>query len=150
MKLSFKLFRCASIPQYWIASLLGLPPETPASILEGKLREENGPLAPRLKIWWSKFSFEDLKTLGIGGPETAAKATIGMEALAFDLTEQNIPCAGVCSTDPFVPQDIDRLDGALESELNRWGLSVEFKNFDWKAEYRLDAQAVGDKSEGLA
>ena len=136
MKLSFKLFRCVSVPQHWFESILESPGAA-AAILDAKLRRELGPFPSRLKIWWSKPQ----PGLATTATETVSDkfnhVVIGIEVLAFDLTEQGVPCGGVCSTDPLVAQDIDRVDGALESELNRWGITTEFEGFEWRAAYDL-------------
>jgi hypothetical protein len=134
MKLSLRIYRCATVPQHWIASLLGLPDETPAGKLDEELRAKFRPFPPRLKIWWCGKA--DELSIGEGGLPKFNHVVIGMEALSFDLTEQKIPCGGICMTDPMDPLDVDRMDGALESEIARWGMSVDF-GFEWRAEYAL-------------
>lgn len=141
MKLSFRLYRCVTVPQHWFSSLLGMPDDAAPAKLEEKLRQEFGPLAPRLQVWWLKQPLVE-PDLGMYGPrvDPSAHAVIGVEAMAFDVTEQKIPCGGVCSTEPMDPQDVDRIDGALESELNRWGITTEFKDFQWRVAYSLTGQ----------
>ena len=139
MKLSFRLYRCVSVPQHWFASLLGMPGDTPPARMEAKLREDFGPFAPRLQVWWTMQPATNPVEETIN-PALMGNAIIGIEAMAFDVAEQKIPCGGVCSTEPMDPQDIDRIDGALESELNRWGITTEFKDFQWRVAYSLAGQ----------
>ena len=139
-KLSWRLYRCVTIPQSWFSGLLGVSVDTVPAKLEEKLRDEFGPFAPRLRIWWAKTSDSGFGATQGEESSSPGHVTVGIECQAYDLTVKKVPCSGLCSVDPMVPQDVDRVDGALESELNRWGITVEFKDFDWKSEFNLTGQ----------
>ena len=153
MKLSFKLYRTATLPTADVVSIcgtaggrrrgyttdrVGRPPDgDPAwGILEteAKLRKEFYPFAPRLRIFWPE---------AVPVPETesmdfvTSKVIFGMEMLAFDINCENVPFAGLCGCDPMDPTDVARADGALRSELERMGLSCEINDFDWRVAYEL-------------
>jgi len=65
------------------------------------------------------------------------KTLVGTECMAFDITEANVPMAGISTLDPITPRDIDRLDGAVESELNRMGIYTDFEGYEWRATYEV-------------
>jgi len=139
MKLTATLYRSTSVPTKDLITIAGFDVKT--AVIDGEscyvlpdgvpllektlntaLRSQFAPLAPRFKIFYP--------------PNLVAKYTpIGIEVMSFDLTEAQILKAGIVYADPINSQDIERVDGALESELGRLGLNVPDEEFDWKMAY---------------
>ena len=140
MKLTVTLYRSTSIPTKDLITIAGFDVKTAPvndsescyvlkdgtplleKALNMALREQFAPLAPRFKIFYPSNL-------------VAKYTTIGIEVMSFDLTEAQIPQAGIVYADPISPQDIERVDGALESELGRLGLNIPDEDFDWKMAY---------------
>jgi len=143
VKASFKLYRAIAVPRHWFASLLDLPENTTGNKLEEKLRTDVGRLPPRMKIWWGPPILLPNAIEGTADLQPLeSKTVVGMEALSFDMTERNIPFGALCSTDPMVAEDVARADGALAYELERWGMTVEFQDFTWVAEFDVTGQEI--------
>jgi len=140
MKLTVSLYRSTTVPTKDLITIAGLEVKDsvdgegePCFVLnDGRplteralntsLREQYAPLAPRFRIFYPTNL-------------TSKYTTLGIEVMSFDLTEAQIPKAGIVYADPINPQDIERVDGALESELGRLGLNVPEEEFDWKMAY---------------
>jgi hypothetical protein len=123
MKLSVRLYRTVSIPTSHVAGVVGLDSDdfsgdTKLSEIEEQLRKEFYPFARGLRMFMDR-----------------ARTVVGIEAMAFDVSDVSAAVAGLVDTDPAKPEDVARLDGALESEMSRMGLSVEFENFEWRLAY---------------
>ena len=127
MKLIVKLYRVTTIPtEEFVAQALGMERDTELTGTEmaTKIREKYRPAPPRFKIFYpTDTSFR--------------KTVIGMEAMSFDVREADVPMAGLVMADPVEAKDVDRIDGAIESELNRMNMGTEFQNFEWRVEYQL-------------
>jgi len=124
MKITIKLYRVTTVPTEALAVAAGLSHETvDPQRIETALRDKYSPLAPRLVIFWHSF--------------TTSKTAVGMEALAFSLAEAKVPCAGLAQVDPMESVDVNRMDGALEGELNRMGIYTEFENMEWRCSYDI-------------
>jgi len=122
MKLKVKLYRVVTIPTADLVEIVGGAPENfkdPIGMLSTAVNEKFRPMAPRFKIFYPVSL-------------TISKTVIGMEAMSFDVTQAEIPQAGLVMTDPMLPQDVDRIDGALEGELNRMGLGADFEGYEWR------------------
>jgi hypothetical protein len=126
MKIIVKLYRVTTIRT---AELLAAAGEDPESEMTGTelsqlVKDNFGPLHPTLQIFYpADTSFR--------------KTVVGMEAMLFDLQDVNIPQSGLIMVDPISPQDVDRIDGAVEAELNRMGISTDFECFEWRMVYQI-------------
>jgi hypothetical protein len=141
MKLSVRLYRTVTVPTDHIAGVVGLDDKgVPTSVLtdlhdaqrtrkDQKAALANLEFAVRKEFWpfarGIRFFFDPHKTV------------VGVEAMAFDVSEVNTAMAGLIDADPAVAEDIARLDGALESELGRMGLTVDFDDFTWRLAYEV-------------
>lgn len=125
MKMTVKLYRVTSIFTKDLVEVVGGQPESfkdPIGRLSEALREKFSPMSPRFKIFFPA-SLNQIKT------------NVGMEAMSFNIQDASTPQAGLVMADPMLPQDVDRLDGALEGELNRMGLGADFENYEWRVAY---------------
>lgn len=144
MKLTVTLYRTTSIETRDLISIAGfdakfglidgnaamvLQDGTPLTEkrLNCAIREQFNPFPPRFKI----FYHSNL---------TAKMTTVGIEAMSFDLLEPQTPISGIVHSDPIEAKDADRIDGALESELNRLGLGADFENYGWKMAYEIKGE----------
>ena len=41
--------------------------------------------------------------------DAASKTVVGIEAMAFDISDYTVPFAGLISADPMEPKDVDRI-----------------------------------------
>jgi hypothetical protein len=122
MKITAKLYRVTTIRTAELLAAVGLDSDiqiSPAE-LSMKVRQEYGPLAPRFQFWISE-----------------SKTVCGIEAIAFDLQDVNVPMAGLVMVDPLISQDVDRTDGAIESELNRMNIGTDFFGYEWRIAYEV-------------
>lgn len=92
--------------------------------LRDALRDKFAPFANRFKIFFPPVL-------------QAQRTLVGMEAMAFDVLEAGQPQLGLVHFDPVETEDVHRMDGALQSELNRMGLGAEYEDFDWRMAYDL-------------
>jgi hypothetical protein len=139
MKLSFKLYRTVTIPAMDVVAVCGAEGKTVLET-EAIFRKNFYPFAPRLKAFWPESLNERAGPYDSGDSvpcRVNLLMTFGMEMLAFDVACEKIPFAGLCGCDPMDPVDVARADGALRSELERFGLSCEIDNFEWRVEYNL-------------
>ena len=126
MKLSVKLYRTTTIPTAELLAAADLPLDSEGSPegLMRALREKFGPFPPRFEIFPP-------------GDVACSKAVIGMQVMGFDILEANVPMAGLVMSDPCSTQDVDRVDGAIESELNRLGIATGFDGYEWRQAYKV-------------
>ena len=138
MKLTIKLYRVVTVPTEWLNSVVGLGKDAETAKIDAKIREEFYPFAPRFRIFYgttltkqaSKEALENAVPSEV--LEAASKTVIGIEAMSFDVSDFNVPFAGLISADPIDPVDVARIDGALESEMGRMGIATEFEKFEWR------------------
>lgn len=123
-KASVKFYRVAKVPTDHLLAAIGIETGVPVVVAKEKMKERFAPFAPGLAIFWQ---------------ETPASFTLcGMEAMSFAVEANQVPCAGITSCDPCTPKDVDQLDGALKSELSRFGVWVApDKDFEWRLTYEL-------------
>ena len=113
------LYRVASIPTEHLYGAVGAAEGTTSEKAEAALRQRFGPhLPPGLKIFWN-----DRRTV------------VGVEVMNFSLTHAAVPMAGLAQADPISPTAINRVDGALESELKRWGIWTKPEDYEWRMAY---------------
>lgn len=84
--------------------------------IEVDLKNRFGVLAPRFKIW----------------VQSKTKSIAGIETMSSSIPVENVPQAGIINCDPVIPSEIDRIDGALRSELERMGISTDIEQYDWR------------------
>lgn len=127
MKLIAKLYRVTTIRTAELLAVLGKDPDCDGTSAElaAKIRERFGRSTPRFNIFYPS----DL---------AVPKTVVGMEAMSFDVREANVPMAGIVMADPLRQQDVDRIDGAIEAELNRMGIWTEFIGFEWRMAYEIE------------
>jgi len=121
MKLTVKLYRVTTIRTEDLVGAIG-EKDDPGAELGNLIKTRFYPHPPRFHIFF---------------PDTSccSKTVVGMEIMAFDLEETGIPMAGLVLADPMSPQDIDRIDGAIESELNRMNIFTDFLNYEYRVAY---------------
>ena len=121
MKLIAKMFRTTTIRTAELVAAIGKDVYSPIdNELAALVRQKFYPLAPRFQFW-------------ISGSKTIA----GIEIMAFDVQDVNMPMAGLVLVDPIATHEIDRVDGALESELNRMGCGTDFAGYEYRIAYEL-------------
>lgn len=138
MKLKVKIFRTVLVRIGDLLSQAGIDYnqiDMPMSEVIRRFRAEMGPLHPLLEVFWPRA-----ETLG---EALNFRAQAGMEALTFDVLDVKIdgqaaPLQGMVNTDPMDPTAVAHLDGALEGELNRIGVSTNFEGYEWRCTYRID------------
>ena len=125
MKLMTTLYRVTTIRTAELIAAVGKDPDTEitGSELNQLVKEKFGPLAPRFRIF-------------VPPDSSVTKTIVGCEAMCFDVPEANVPMAGLVMVDPMEPKDVDRIDGAIESELNRLGLGTEWQGYEWRFYFR--------------
>lgn len=139
MKLSVRMYRVAKVDMDHLRAAAGLSGYENANednklddlVMRG-LVKAFGPLAIGLKI----FCPERPSVLD---PEGARHfGLVGMEMMGFDLPHAETAVSGIVRADPIDEKDMDRLDGALLSELSRWGIYVEPSWLDTRMAYSKD------------
>lgn len=134
MKLIVKLYRVTTIPTAELIAVAGVDPEQALASgnpmpftsqkLAAKIKEKFGSHPPRFKIFYPNELFVN-------------KTTVGVEVMSFNILSAETPHAGLVLSDPLCPQDIDRVDGAIESELSRLGLGTDFEGYEWRQNYEV-------------
>jgi hypothetical protein len=125
MKLTVSLYRVTTIRTAELLAAAGLEQDSNInSPWMSLIKDAFKPFPPRFKIFYP-------------ADPKAAKTVVGVEAMSFDITEVNVPMAGLVTADPMSPQDVDRLDGGIESELNRMGISTGFERYEWRIAYEV-------------
>ena len=125
MKITGKLYRTTTIRTAELIAAVGKDPETEmtGAELAALVKAKFGPLPPRFTIFYP------------GDTRFSKSLVVGLECMVFDVQEVKTPMAGLVMADPMKPQDIDRVDGAIESELNRFGIWTDFSNYDFRFSY---------------
>lgn len=116
MKLLVALYRTVDFPSAWLTANINA---VSGVSLQSSLAQRFGPFAPRMKFF-----------------ESSAKTTAGIEVMSFDVEAGETPQAGVVMADPIDPVEINRVDGALRSELERMGIPMDADNFQWRIYYQ--------------
>lgn len=138
MKLKVKIFRTVPVRVGDLLSQAGLDYERDSALpmpeVIRRFKEALGPLHPRLEVFWPRA-----ETLG---EAICYRAQAGMEAITFDILDVKIeglatPIEGLVHTDPMDSREIDRLDGTLEGELNRIGVSTNYENYGYRCTYSV-------------
>lgn len=105
---------------------------TDNSQIEEGLRHRFGILAPRFKIF---SHIEHDNRLVMGRTSEDDYAYCGMEVIRFSLKDAHRPQAGIVTADPICKEAILMADGALASELERFGIEIETKDIEWRMAY---------------
>lgn len=91
--------------------------------IEMAFKEDFGPLAAGMKFFYLPGN----------------KSIVGMEAMKFEVSEAHQPTAGIILTDLMDEKHVRMLDGALLSELNRYGIyDLEPKDCTWRISYSVE------------
>jgi hypothetical protein len=127
MKITGKLFRTTTIRTAELIAAVGKDSETEmiGAELAALVKDRFGPLAPRFQIFYP------------GDTRFSRTLVVGLESMVFDVQDVKVPMAGLVTADPMNAQDIDRVDGAIESELNRMGVYTGFEGFEWRFFYDI-------------
>jgi hypothetical protein len=125
MKLRVKLYRAVELHTSIAKGVLGLKPDELAANCDVYLKDQFGPLAPRIKIVW---------------PDSGSIKTIaGAEMIAFDVPRVGVPSSGIVLGDPLVSSEVSEAEGALRSELARYGVFLEpDQKFEWRLYYEVE------------
>ena len=131
-----KFYRVARVPTAHLLAAVGLDTGGDVGTARERMKEKFAPFAPGLAIFWQ---------------ENPSSFTIcGMEAMSFSVEANQVPCAGITSCDPCTPKDVDQMDGALKSELSRFGVWVApDKDFEWRLTYELSNIKDGEDDFSL-
>ena len=125
MKLKVKLYRAVELHTSIAKGSLGAKPDELAANCEVLMTDQFGPLAPRIKIIW---------------PDSASIKTIaGAEMIAFDVPRVGVPSSGIVLGDPLESKEVSEAEGALRSELARYGIYLEpEQKFEWRLFYEVE------------
>lgn len=126
MKVTVRICRTARVATQFVRGCVGADIETPPAQVYNKILESFGPIAPGVD-----FYVEGSKTL------------VTKEVMAFDIRAENTPFAarGIATADMLSPEEVARIDGALESELARMGITSNPDEFEWRAMYEAAENA---------
>jgi hypothetical protein len=121
MKWKVTIYRATTIRTSDLISVVNGPADKPLTSVEIRelVKAEFYPQPPGFKIFYA--------------PSDITKTTVGFEAMCFDIVEEAVPMAALVSLDPMDPQDVARMEGAVEGELNRMGLSTNYEGYNWYA-----------------
>lgn len=120
-----KLYRVAKVHTAQLKGACGLELDSDNQKASEELKKRFGPhFAHGFKVFW---------------PEVPAYSItlVGMEAMAFDVKSDKVPCAGVVQSDPLDDHAVSRLDGMLLGELSRLGIYYEHKDVEWRMYYSV-------------
>jgi hypothetical protein len=120
MKITVKICRVAKVPTQFLRGCVGADIDTPPSQVFSKIIENFGPIAP-----------------GVDFFVESSKAVITKEVMAFNIQAKDMPFAGLATADMLTPNDIARVDGGIESELARMGITSDPKEYEWRALYEV-------------
>lgn len=126
MKVNFRLYRTITIPTNHLKGTVGLEADAGNELAARRIQESFGPhMAPGFRIFWPQ-------------EPGYRKTVVGIEAMSFDLTDPNVAQAGFIQADPIDPVVVHRLDGALQSELRRFGIYLtKAEDHEWRATYEV-------------
>lgn len=138
MKLKVKIFRTVLVRVGDLLAQAGIDysqADMPMSEVIRRFRLELGPLHPLLEVFWPRA-----ETLG---EALNYRAQVGMEALTFDVLDVKVddggqPMQGMVHTDPMDSTAVAHLDGALEGELNRIGVSTNYEGYEYRCTYKIE------------
>lgn len=127
MKVSVEILRTVKVPVSDVYVILGLPFDEvlPAKDLKFKLSEAFGPLANNFKFLWESNE-----------PNPNHSTLVGMGLFKFDMDVDHpiAPSSRLFhNMDDLNPEVINRIDGALFSELTRLGIYTEPKSYSFKS-----------------
>jgi hypothetical protein len=120
MKMTVRVCRAAKVPTKYLTGCVGAALDATPDQVHKSIKDNFGPLTPGLL-----FFVEDTKTV------------IVKEVMSFNIKAQNLPFAGLVDADMLSPREISRVDGAIESELARMGISSVPEEFEWRALYEV-------------
>ena len=128
MKWKVTIYRATTIRTADLISVVNGPADKALKAAEIRelVKQEFYPQPPGFKIFYA--------------PSDLTKTTVGFEAMCFDIVEANVPMAALVTLDPVDPNDVARMEGAVEGELNRMGLSTNFEGYGWYA----TAEPIGE------
>lgn len=143
MQVYIKIYRTAKVDTEHLKGCVGMEKDEHPEVVMQALQEKFGPMAHGIKVFWTeqakpsnyRFSEDgeqpDQNLIGV-----FRTTIVGIEVMGFNMTAK-FPQAGVASADPLNKVAIDRVDGALASELTRWGLVADPDEFEWRCWYDL-------------
>lgn len=128
MKLIASLYRTVTVPtSNLIAAAQIDEPSGDINTIPGgvdqisaALKDEFYPFAPRFKLFW--------------GPRMTLA---GIEAMSFNIEDKDRVPTGIVTADPMKSSDVERIDGALESELGRLGITIDPDEIAWRMHYEV-------------
>lgn len=121
-KATFKMFRTTKVSTAHLWASAGLEIDKSVDHAREELKKRYAPFAPRLSIFWNSSS--------------TSATLVGMEVMSFDVdADDQVPRAGIVLCDPVSVKDVHESDGALHSELQRFGLWSETKDYEWRVLY---------------
>ena len=117
MRFKIKVYRAAKVPAKFIVAAVGADTDSPPDVVKAKLVENFAPMAPGIALY-----------------AEGNKYVITKEIMAFDIRQAGTPFAAtMVECDPLLTHEIHRADGALESELNRMGITTDPKDYEWRS-----------------
>jgi hypothetical protein len=148
MQVTIKVYRTAKVDTEHLKGCVGLERSDHPEVVMRALRDKFGPMAHGINIFWTEQAKLPKGMLSeVRLPEDGEQpdqnlvgvfrtTIVGIEVMGFSVTAR-FPQAGVASADPLNKVAIDRVDGALASELARWGLVADPDEFEWRCWYDL-------------
>lgn len=122
MKLKVRICRAAKVPTGFLKGCVGAEMDALPDQVYAKILENFAPLAPGFD-----FYIESSKSL------------VTKEVMAFNIQAKNTPFAcGMSTADMLDPIEIARVDGAIESELNRMGISSTPGDYEYRVLYEVE------------
>lgn len=122
MRHTVRLVRTCAIPTEYLKGAVGARLEAKEAEVLAQIKDQFGPLAPRVRFFVPE-----------AGPSLAT-----IEVMSFDIKATGVPFAGLVNSDPIDTAEIHRVDGALQSELNRMGIVANTKDFGWRSFVTID------------
>lgn len=128
MRLDARLYRVIKVPVENLRAAAGLHSYTPNDEIVPGLRAIFGILAPRFRIFVD--AVDPLSDL-------PGEALCGVEVMRFSVKDAHRPQAGLVTADPLSPRQVQMADGALASELERFGVEIDVEGIEWRMEYEV-------------
>lgn len=138
MKIKIKTYRTVSVAVSQLLSQAGIDYDTqkdlPMAEVIRRFKGTVGPFHPNFEVFWP--------TAGSLGEALMYRAVVGMGVMEFDILDVKIEgeaktTRGMVQTDPMDSIAVHHLDGALEGELNRIGVSTNFEGFEYRSSYEV-------------
>jgi len=137
MKLTVRIYRAAKVKTNSLRAAAGAPDDADGRKVWSCLLERYGPMAPTLRVFWPP------PPEGEDQPREECldghlNAIVGLEVMSFDVPDMpRVPFSGLVEHEPLDAAEIQRIDGALESEMLRLGVVADADKNEWRCWYEV-------------